>query len=41
MMDEDPKCAHGVPLVSRIGGPSNYCRACERAGKIVFPSRDT
>ena len=26
---EDPKCSHGVPLVSRLGGPSNWCDQCE------------
>jgi hypothetical protein len=29
---EGPFCHHGVRLVSRVGGPNNYCAKCEKEG---------
>lgn len=30
-VENDAACKHGVPLVSRLGGPSTYCDACADA----------
>lgn len=33
--EEDPKCEHGIPLISRVGGPNNYCAKCEAEAKFA------
>lgn len=30
-------CEHDIPMVSVMGGPSTYCRACNEKYKGVYP----
>lgn len=34
--DHKQQCEHGVPLVSVIGGPRNYCAECEKREKEML-----